>query len=459
MEALSSISSTLYAPFSAYPRSHVALSSMKYATAEATLLALPRFAERGAEAMKPGLERMHALLEATGRPHERFRSVHVAGTNGKGSTASMVAAIASAAGLRVGLHTSPHLWDLAERLRIDGAPAPHDWIAEAVARLRPAFDAVGPSFFEATVALSLLYFAEQAVDLAVVEVGLGGRLDATNVLRPEVAVVTHIGLDHADILGSTREEIAREKAGIAKPGVPLLTAAEGHTVLAAMRETAEARGASFVNVRDEVSVHDFALKDGRLALDLETPVRTYRQLALGLTGAHQVWNAALAVRAAEHVLPAVARSAAPVETGLAEVRERSGLAGRCEIYHLAPLILADVAHNADGLRAALAAARQALASPPGTVYVLLGVMRDKDPKALADILADQGAVVLPIGLPVPRAATLTELKRTLETRGVPVIDVVGAREGVEWFRRHAGASDGLLITGSHLTVAEAVPFL
>ncbi len=419
------------------------------------LLALPRFAEQGAAALKPGLERMHALLEAAGRPHERFKSVHVAGTNGKGSTASMLAAIATAAGLRVGLHTSPHLWDLAERLRLDGVPAPHAWIADAVARLRPALDTVEPSFFEATVALSFLYFAEQEVDLAVVEVGLGGRLDATNVLRPEAALVTHIGLDHTELLGDTREAVAREKAGIAKPGVPLLTAAEGPGVLAALRATAEARGASFVNVRDEVDVRNVEEHADGLVLDLTTPVRTYRRLRVGLAGRHQVWNAALAVRAAEHVVPAVGRSAAPVAAGLAGVRKLSGLAGRCEIYQSAPLILADVAHNADGLEAALAVARAALPAPTGTLYVLFGTMRDKDLAALTDTLSRSAAVVLPVGLPTPRALPVADLRRTLRARGLPVLDVAGVDEGIHWFRRNAGASDGLLITGSHFTVAQA----
>ena len=207
--------------------------------AERRLLALPRFAGAGAAAYKPGLGRTRALLAALGDPHTVVPTVHVAGTNGKGSTASFAASVAQAAGLRVGLHTSPHLATLRERMRVDGRPAPPDWLDGALARWGGAVDAVGPSFFEATVALSLLYFAEQDVDLAVVEVGLGGRLDATNVLAPLVAAVTHVGLDHTDLLGDTVEAIAREKAGIAKPGVPFLHAVAGEARPAL---EAEARG-------------------------------------------------------------------------------------------------------------------------------------------------------------------------------------------------------------------------
>ncbi len=282
---------------------------MTYAEALAVLDALPRFAEQGAAAYRPGLERMGALLGAMGRPHERFPSVHVGGTNGKGSTASMAAAIAAAAGLRVGLHTSPHLLDFSERLRLDGVPAPPEWIADAVARFRAAFGRVGPSFFEASAALALLYFAEADVDLAVVEVGLGGRLDATNVLAPRVAAVTNVSLDHTDLLGHTIAAIAREKAGIAKPGVPFLTAAQGEA-LGVLRASALAAGAPFEAVRETVAVQIRGGQSrgedaGGLGLTLQTPVREYGALNVGLPGAHQAWNAALAVRLAEVAMPGV----------------------------------------------------------------------------------------------------------------------------------------------------------
>ncbi len=364
----------------------------------------------------------------------------------------MIASIATAAGLRVGLHTSPHLLDLAERLRLDGVPAPHDWIADAVARLRPAFAAVEPSFFEATVALSFLYFAEREVDLAVVEVGLGGRLDATNVLRPDLALVTHIGLDHADLLGDTLEAVAREKAGIAKPGVPLLTAAEGDGVVAALRATAEVRGATFVRVQDEVDVERVDVRPDRLVLDVTTPVRTYERLEVGLPGRHQVWNAALAVRTAERVVAAVASDDAPVYEGLANTRKHSGLAGRCEILHPDPLILSDVAHNPDGLRASLAFAG---GLRRGQLYVLFGTMRDKDLRAMVAIMADAQVTVLPVSLSLARALPLRSLREALLDRGLRVIDIEGVPEGIDWFVRHAGAADSLLVTGSHLTVAAA----
>lgn len=421
---------------------------MTYADAEAFLLDLPRFAEQGADALKPGLERMETLLATMDRPHERFPSIHVAGTNGKGSTASLIAAIGTASGLRVGLHTSPHLLTLRERMRLDGMPVPEAWVADAVGRYRDLLAATEPSFFEATVALSFLYFAEERVDLAVVEVGLGGRLDATNVLTPRLALITHIARDHADLLGDTLEAIAREKAGIAKPGVSLLSAARGDAVRAAIHTEAERRGARPLQLQDDVT---FAVRqsdvDG-LVLDLRTPVRRYDGLHVGLAGHHQATNAALAVRAAELAIPEA--DEASIREGLQNVRKHSGIAGRWEVIQRAPLIVADVAHNADGLAAALAALRGAAR---GRRFVAFGVMQDKEPAALAALLAEADVTVLPIAIPSPRALPPHELDRVLREHGVNARAPMGVNKAIEEFLRQADPEDALLVTGSHLTVA------
>ncbi|MDX1419513.1 MAG: Mur ligase family protein [Rubricoccaceae bacterium] len=428
---------------------------MTYPDALALLHALPRFADAGAAAYRPGLDRMERLMDAMGRPHERLRAVHIAGTNGKGSTASFVAAIATASGRRVGLHTSPHLWDFAERLRLDGRPAPPAWIAEAVARHRAAFDRIEPSFFEASVALAFRYFADEAVDLAVVEVGLGGRLDATNVL-PAASVaacgITTIGLDHTDLLGDTLPEIAREKAGIAKRGVPLLTSAEGPGVLDAIGATAGAAGAPVERVRETVALSTDATDAEGLGLRLRTPRRDYGRTRLGLPGRHQAWNAALAVRLVETGLEEVPADA--VRAGLADVRRLSGLRGRGEAWSASPRVVADVAHNPDGWRAALAAAQ-----PEGTgrLWTLVGVMADKDADALAALLAEAGATAIPVDLPSPRALGRMALADRLRAAGVPVTMAATAGEGVRLFRRLAGPGDTLLVTGSHLTVEALGP--
>lgn len=417
-----------------------------------TLLALPRFATSGSAAYHPGLDRMRDLLARMSDPQRSFPAIHIAGTNGKGSTASLVASILSASGLRVGLHTSPHLFDLTERMRVGGAPAPHDWLAAATERHRDAFAAVRPSFFEATVALSFAYFAEQAVDIAVVEVGLGGRLDATNVLEADGLLacgITRIGLDHTDLLGETLAEIAREKAGIVKRGVPVAAAGGEAAVEAALREVAAEREAALHLLDEETRAEIAAVEADGLTLDLTTPVRAYAALRVGLAGVHQAENAALAVRLAEIAWPSVTESA--IRAGCAEVRAQSGLRARLEVVQASPLVLLDVGHNSDGVGAALKFARS---QSSGKLTVALGSMRDKPLAPLVPLLRGAGATVVPVRLGGERARSAEHLGAELRALGVrtePANEI-----GAAWnlFQRRADPSDAFLATGSHL-VAEA----
>jgi len=414
----------------------------------ATLHALPRFAGVANDAYRPGLARMEALMDAMDRPHEAFPSVHVAGTNGKGSTASMVAAIATANGQRTGLHTSPHLTHVTERMRIDGTPAPAEWLADAVTRYRDAFDRIGPSFFEATVALSFHYFAEQQVDQAMVEVGLGGRLDATNVLQPALAVITSIDLEHTALLGDTRAAIAREKAGIIKPGVPVLTAVGQPEALGAIRGVAREREAPLHVLDAEVDVRRAEAHLDHSTLGITTPVRAYDDLRVGIGGDHQQRNALLAVRAAE--LLGLGTDA--IRTGLRDVRRLAGLRGRLEVLQRDPLVVADVAHNPSSLAATLDALQPVTNEHGGRLHVLLGLMRDKDVAAIAGLLNEAGATVTPVALPSERALPAEALQEALAEQDVRVTDASTIDAGVAAFRQDAAAGDVLLITGSHQMV-------
>lgn len=417
---------------------------------ESYLHSLPRFAEVGMPAWKPGLARIAALLEGMGRPQDAYRAVLVAGTNGKGSVASMLSAILRAAGLRTGLHTSPHLSTLRERMRVDGRMADPQWLDGALRRYRRLIEAVEPSFFEATVALSLLYFAEERAEVAVVEVGLGGRLDASNVLEPRLALVTRIALDHQEILGPTVGAIAREKAGIARPGAPLLTAEERGEALDAIVEEASDRGACVEVIRATVDARLVAQHAHGLVITLRTPRGAYDEVPVGLAGAHQLWNAALAVRAAEHLLGEVHPVA--LRRGLAEVVRLAGLAGRCQVIMQNPLLMVDVAHNPDGLEATLATFGRLV---DGRKTVVLGLMRDKDAAGIAARLARPDLAVVPVALPSDRAFTADELRAHLAAAGANVLAGDGVHLAVERFRREAAPSDGLLATGSHQVAAEA----
>jgi dihydrofolate synthase / folylpolyglutamate synthase len=417
------------------------------------LLTLPSFTHQGAVALQPGLERIRRLTEAMGRPHEAYPTVHVAGTNGKGSTASLIAAIATAAGRRVGLHTSPHLYHVGERMRIDGVPASDAWLDAAVERFRPLFDEVEPSFFEATVALSFLYFAEHKADLSVIEVGLGGRLDATNVIQPELCLITNIGLEHTDLLGDTLAQIAGEKAGIIKSGVPVLTAADQAEALEVIRTTAAENDAPLHTVQEEVEVLRSTGDLNGLCLHLRTPLRTYDNLTVGLTGGFQVWNAVLALRAAELLMPEVRHDSGIVYRGMQDVRHLSGLRGRMDVLRTDPTIIADVGHNADGLAAALRIVRP-LVAPEGRLFVLIGVMRDKDVARMAGLLRDAEAAVFTVSIDNPRAWPATELADKLQSLDVDVLGSGGVAEQIKQFEEQAGQGDVLLVTGSHQVVSQ-----
>lgn len=416
------------------------------------LTSLPRFDLQGGLALKPGLDRIEALLERMGHPQRSYPSIHVGGTNGKGSTASFIAAIASATGRRVGLHTTPHLKKVGELMRVDGAPAGDEWIAQAVAEHRRTLDELRPSFFEATVALSLSYFAERNVDLAVVEVGLGGRLDATNVLHPIAAVITNVGLEHQQFLGDTLEAIATEKAGIIKEGIPVVTAV-GRDVEHVLEAQARRRKAPIHHVDDEMHVVGKAVGLRASTVSVVSPVRAYTDLQVALAGRHQIRNALTAVRAAELALEDLREHAQPVFDGLRDVRARSGLHGRMEILHEDPLVVADVAHNADGLTAVLDHL-SACGRSEGRLTVLLGLMRDKDVHALGRLLLPWRALVRPVPIPSQRALSVGELASALQVVGVSVAKPCEVREGVLAFLSDASHPDTLLITGSHLVVAQ-----
>ncbi len=408
---------------------------------DALLAQLPRFSEQGI--WKPGLERTQRLLDELGRPQDAFDIVHVAGTNGKGSTASFLAAMSRAAGLRTGLHTSPHLWQVTERMRINGQAAPENWLAAALQRTQPLVEKTQPSFFELTFVLSLLYFAEHGADLVVVETGMGGRLDATNVLTPVLSIITDIGLDHTRFLGHTIEHIAQEKAGIVKPGIPVVTSARSPAV-EVIEEIAETRGAPVHRVERDIQVLSKTIALTESTVTVSTPSRTFQDLHVGLAGKHQIRNAMTALRGAE--LLHIGKRA--VHMGMREVCTLSGLHGRWEVLAERPLVVTDAAHNADAL-AAILHHLEAFRQTGSTLTVLFGVMRDKDTGAMGKLLAEAGAYVRPVKPVSDRMCAPEELAEVLQNAGARVGAPCTIREGIRAFLAEASTEDTLLTTGSH----------
>jgi dihydrofolate synthase/folylpolyglutamate synthase len=363
--------------------------------------------------IKLGLENIRVVLTELGNPERSFRSVLIAGTNGKGSVAAMLDAALAASGRLTGRYTSPHLVDLAERFALGGAPVNDTTLDQTVGDVRAAVEQlqargilrVPPTFFEVTTAAAFLLFKRARVDAAICEVGLGGRLDATNVLEPNLSVITSIGLDHRQQLGETRRDIAREKAGIIKPKVPVVVGALPED---AMEEVAAAAGlheAPLIRAFDGVEVASVPQSNGpseavptAQRIRLRTPTRDYGELPLALAGAHQVANAVVAVRALE-ALPGGPLSADDIATGLASVR----WPGRLDLRRLPDgrTILLDAAHNEDGARA-LAAFLDGLARPrPPLVF---GVMRDKDVDEMLRILLPAVSAIVCTRATSPRSA-------------------------------------------------------
>jgi dihydrofolate synthase/folylpolyglutamate synthase len=339
-----------------------------------------------------GLERTEELLAGADDPHRRFRSVHVGGTNGKGSVAALCesALRADAAGRRVGLYTSPHLVSFAERIRIDGRPAPDEAIVAAAERLLPAIERTGATFFEATTAIAFLCFADAGVEVAVVEVGLGGRLDSTNVITPLATAVTNVALDHTQYLGESLEAIGREKAGIFKPGVPALTGEADPAVLEVLRRRAAEAGAPFSALEERVRAVDVETGLAGTRVSFDSAAWGRRELAVPLAGAHQGRNAVLAAELLS-LLPAPLRPAwEAVERGFEGVR----WPGRLQVEVLRGTTwLFDVAHNPAGV-AVLVEALDGL-DLPRPLVLLTGILADKEwGGMLGPLLARADAAIL-----------------------------------------------------------------
>jgi dihydrofolate synthase/folylpolyglutamate synthase len=324
--------------------------------------------------IKFGLDTTRALLSALGEPQRAFPSIHVGGTNGKGSVATLVAAALHARGLRVGLYTSPHLVSFRERIRVDGEPISEAAVADLTSHLEPAIRAHEATFFEATTAIAFADFAMRGVDIAVVEVGLGGRLDSTNVLHPLVSAVTKIDFDHQKFLGDTLDAIAREKAGIAKPGVPFVVGEERAAIVEVLRAAAD----DYV-----AAVEPGARADVRVV----EAGRTWTG-ALGLLGPHQRRNAAVA----DAILGALPPSFRPTAEQQAYGFVRARIPGRCDRQGK---WFFDVAHNPDGIRALIATLEKL--QPPRPVHGLVAILGDKAwPEMLAELTphVDQGVLTV-----------------------------------------------------------------
>ena len=346
---------------------------------------LPMFSRIGAAAYKKDLHNTIALCDAIGNPETKFRSVHIAGTNGKGSVSHMLAAIFQTAGYKTGLYTSPHLKDFRERIKINGEMIPKEEVVEFTERIQAQIDAIEPSFFEVTVAMAYDYFAREKVDIAIIETGLGGRLDSTNIITPEVSVITNIGWDHMNLLGDTLEKIAGEKAGIIKPGVPAVIGETLPETLPVFEQTARVKNSPLYLANERRKVYSREWKNHLLEVTIAAEGKeTHQTYTLDLAGVYQVKNLLTVLETIDRLREKgwVLKEEA-ISDGLRNSKKLSGLHGRWEVIHTDPLLILDVAHNVDGIQQLL---EQVKLTPHDQLHVILGMVKDKDVEKVLAIL-------------------------------------------------------------------------
>ncbi|MEZ0538671.1 bifunctional folylpolyglutamate synthase/dihydrofolate synthase [Fibrella arboris] len=413
---------------------------------------LPVFHRVGVSAYKPGLANVLALCEAMGNPQHQFRSIHVAGTNGKGSTSHLLASIYQSGGYRVGLYTSPHLKAFTERIRLGGVPIPEADVADFVTRYRSLIDAMQPSFFEVTVAMAFEFFARQQVDIAIVEVGLGGRLDSTNIITPLVSVITNIGWDHVEVLGDTLPKIAAEKAGIIKPNVPVVIGETQPETEATFSSVAALNASVLVFADQRWEVTDLGLTNGvrkaackKYAVDDE-PVTIH----LSLLGLYQLANLKTVLTTVEMVQDYLPVSKDAIDKGCQLVTSQTGLKGRFQWLQQHPLVIADTAHNKPGVDALLAS--MATLSYTRLRFVV-GFVKDKDVFAVLSLLPTD-AIYYFCQADSPRALPVDELVRLAADAGLSGAGFPDVNVALSAALQAAGPDDCILITGSTYVVAE-----
>lgn len=414
--------------------------------------------------IKYGLRNIRALLADCGHPERQFASVHIAGTNGKGSTSSFLASILHEAGYRTGLYTSPHLVNFTERIRINGVEIPEERLVQYTREMRGSFERMHATFFEATTCIAFRYFADERIDLGIIETGLGGRLDATNALTPIVSVITNVAMDHMEYLGSTLRAIAREKAGIIKRGVPVVTASTSHEVLAVLQSTAKRRQSPLYHVGEIIDARIEGSRGGRAVVRFRDTAWRIPSVVLGHPGVHQVSNAALAVSAlglaaGRHRLKDL--NGAAIARGLRNVVRNTGLAGRLQtIRHNGVEITLDVAHNPDGMRVLADTLCSRRKKYPLAVF---GIVRDKDAGAVLDELRRIVPEVITVRPKTERARDGREIARVATERGIPAVDGGSVQNGLKLALRrlrHGSPRSRrrLLVAGSHYLVGEAMQF-
>jgi dihydrofolate synthase/folylpolyglutamate synthase len=418
------------------------------------------FTRIGAAAYKKDLHNTIILLEALGNPHKTFKSIHIAGTNGKGSTSHMLAAVFHKAGYKTGLYTSPHMYDFRERIKISGTDKlemiPHDFVVNFTEQIKPLIEKIEPSFFEVTVALAFAWFAAQKVDIAIIETGLGGRLDSTNIITPELSIITNIGWDHMNLLGDTLEKIAGEKAGIIKMNISVIIGETLPETLPVFWETAKAKDAPIYfaekeweikKTKSEIEKLEIALKENKSGYELT--------LECDLPGIYQQYNIRTVVAAWQHL---VRQGWNLTETHLKEatlqVKYLTGLGGRWQVISKSPFVVLDVAHNEAGIQVLLDQINNLRQENIfSEVHIITGMVNDKDINKVLQLLPKTYRYYF-TQAQMPRALPFKELKDRAATFQLYGDGFQKPNDALAEAKKNATTNDLIIVCGSVFVVAE-----
>jgi dihydrofolate synthase/folylpolyglutamate synthase len=413
---------------------------------------LPMFSRVGAAAYKADLTNTIKLCDSLNNPQHHFKCIHIAGTNGKGSTSHMLAAILQTAGYKTGLYTSPHLKDFRERLKVDGNLCEEQFVIDFTKQLQPLIEEIEPSFFEITVAMAFEYFKQQKVDVAIIETGLGGRLDSTNIITPELSVITNIGYDHMNLLGDTLEKIAFEKAGIIKQNIPVVVGEYLAETKPVFETKAATENAPLVFAQEKRYVADWKYEHHQLAVTAANKHNDERETYhLDLPGIYQTKNL-LAVLEAVHQLQIKGWNitTAIVQKALQHVKQLTGLHGRWEIIHHNPSIILDVGHNEDGVKQVV---QQLELTTYNHLHIITGMVNDKDIDKVLSLLPKHATYYF-TKAQIPRALdenVLMEKASSYNLQGKSFADVNTAIQNA---LTHVHKDDLILVCGSVFLVGE-----
>ena len=411
---------------------------------------LPVFHQIGAAAYKPGLENSIRLMEQLHNPQNEYRIIHVAGTNGKGSVSHFLSAILQSAGYKTGLYTSPHLVDFGERIRVNGKKIQPEYVADFVEKNEKMLDKIQPSFFEATMAMAFRYFADCAVDVAVIEVGLGGRLDSTNIVSPALSVITNISFDHTEFLGNTLAQIAAEKAGIIKPETPVVIGEVVPETRPVFIQKAQEQNSPLTFAEENISVKFIEYSADKMIVE----TRDDEKLIVGLCGEYQLKNIATVLTAVEELQKlgfAIYRE--DVKNGLENVIPLTNLLGRWQVISHKPTVVLDTGHNKGGIEYIV---HQLKKQHYEKLRIVIGMVKDKDISGVLSLLP-RDAVYYFTNAATERALPALKLKEQAERTGLNGKAYSTVEQAVKLALEEAGEKDFVFIGGSNFVVGEALP--